>query len=191
MGLLKRLTGSLYRVEANPIVHLAVLISIVVASLALPATAASPESEREVRQLLARLEKAIRAKDVDAVMAVYAAGAATVLFNSVPPLATTGWESYRKNYQLFFDMYQGSLDVEFRDLRIVASKDVAFIHCLQRTSGTLKGGLKDEMWVRITSGLRKINGKWLIVHDHVSVPVDFVTGKAVFDLKPGGEPQAR
>ena len=75
----------------------------------------------------------------------------------VSPLATTGWESYRKNYQLFFDMYQGSLDVEFRDLRIVASKDVAFIHCLQRTSGTLKGGLKDEMWVRITSGLRKIN----------------------------------
>src|SRR5256885_1812229 len=123
MGLLKRLTGSLSRVAANPIVHLAVLISIVVASLALPATAASPESER--------------------------------------------------------------------DVRIVASKDVAFIHCLQRTSGTLKGGLKDEMWVRITSGLRKINGKWLIVHDHVSVPVDFVTGKAVFDLKPGGEPQAR
>ena len=31
---------------------------------------------------------------------------------------------------------------------------------------------------------RKINGKWLIVHDHISVPIDFDSGKAALDLKP-------
>jgi hypothetical protein len=29
-----------------------------------------------------------------------------------------------------------------------------------------------------------MNGRWLAVHDHISVPVDFDTGKALLDLKP-------
>jgi hypothetical protein len=29
-----------------------------------------------------------------------------------------------------------------------------------------------------------MNGKWLIVHDHISVPADFESGKAMLDLKP-------
>jgi hypothetical protein len=41
-----------------------------------------------------------------------------------------------------------------------------------------------NMWIRDTTGLRKVNGKWLDFHDHVSVPVDLATGKAVMDLKP-------
>jgi ketosteroid isomerase-like protein len=51
-------------------------------------------------------------------------------------------------------------------------------------TGTLKGGQKSEVWLRVTSGLRRINGRWLIIHDHISAPADFATGKAVLDLKP-------
>jgi ketosteroid isomerase-like protein len=66
----------------------------------------------------------------------------------------------------------------------VAGKDVAFLHCIERVSGTLKGGQKSDIWLRATSGLRKIKGKWLITHDHISVPVDFESGKAALELKP-------
>ena len=62
---------------------------------------------------------------------------------------------------------------------------MAFIHTLERITGTLKNGQKSDLWVCATSGLRKINGKWLIVHDHISAPVNLDTGKAVLDLKPG------
>jgi len=31
---------------------------------------------------------------------------------------------------------------------------------------------------------RKTSGKWLIVHEQVSVPIDSGSGKAVLDLKP-------
>jgi hypothetical protein len=31
--------------------------------------------------------------------------------------------------------------------------------------------------VRLTDAYRKINGNWLIVHEHVLVPVDLDTGK--------------
>ena len=41
----------------------------------------------------------------------------------------------------------------------------------------LKTGQQSDMWLRYTGGLRKMNGNWLIVHDHVSVPVDFERGK--------------
>jgi uncharacterized protein (TIGR02246 family) len=168
------------------LVHLAVLITIVTAALSPPVSAAPPaaKSEAEIRQLLTRWQKAFRAKDIDAVMAVYASGVTVVAFDVVPPLEKVGKESYRKNYEEFFAMYEGSPDVEVRDLRIVAGKDVAFIYCLERMSGTLKGGQRSDIWLRVTSGLRKIAGKWLIVHDHVSVPADFETGKAALDLKP-------
>jgi hypothetical protein len=32
--------------------------------------------------------------------------------------------------------------------------------------------------------LRKIDGNWLIVHDHVSVPIDRQSGKALLNLEP-------
>ncbi len=168
------------------LVHLAALITTVAVTKSIPAFAAQPAAtgEAEIRQLLARWEKAFRAKDINGVMAVYAAGASVVAFDVVPPLQKVGRDSYRKNYEAFFAMYKGPLDVEFRDLRIIAGQDVAFIHVLERMSGTLKDGQKSDMWLRVTSGLRRINGKWLIVHDHVSVPADFATGKAALELKP-------
>jgi uncharacterized protein (TIGR02246 family) len=144
---------------------------------------ASPtNNQTEVRQLLARWEKAFRAKDLAGVMSVYGAG--VVGFDIVPPLQVVSAKNYRKNYEEFFALYDGPLEVEFRDLKIVAGENVAFLHALERISGTIKGGQKSDLWVRVTSGLRKTNGKWLIVHDHISAPADFDTGKAALDLKP-------
>ena len=52
------------------------------------------------------------------------------------------------------------------------------------TSQTGSDGKTTEVVFRSTNGLRKINGRWLIVHEHVSVPVDGVTGQADFLSKP-------
>jgi uncharacterized protein (TIGR02246 family) len=146
--------------------------------------AQAANDEAEIRQLLDRWGKAFRAKDLNGVMSVYATGNALVAYDIVPPLQCVGAEAYRKNYEEFFAQYNGPLDYEIRDLKIIAGDGVAFLHCVERLSGTLKSGQKSEVWIRATSGLRKINGKWLIVHDHISAPVDFETGKAVLDLKP-------
>ena len=148
------------------------------------ASASVARSEAEVRQLIGRWEAAFRAKDLDGVMSIYAPGTGLVAFDVVPPLQRVGYVAYRNNYKVFFAQYDGPLVVEMRNLQITAGDDVAFIHCLERMSGTLKSGEKSEVWLRVTSGLRKIHGMWRIVHDHVSAPVDFETGKAVLDLTP-------
>lgn len=139
--------------------------------------------EDQIRNLLARWEEAFRAKDVTAVMSVYAPRE-VVAFDIVPPLAKVGRDAYRQNYEEFFAMFSGPLTVELRDLRIVAAGDVAFLHCFDRMSGTLHSGEPFDLWLRVTSGLRKIDGEWRIIHDHVSVPTNFETGTAALDLSP-------
>ena len=39
-------------------------------------------------------------------------------------------------------------------------------------------------WLRWTLGFRKIDGRWRVAHEHVSVPFDMESGKAMLDLKP-------
>lgn len=138
----------------------------------------------QIRHLLMQWEKAFRAKDVDAIMSVYAPGEVVVAFDVVPPLAKVGRDAYRQNYEEFFALFSGPLEVELREVRIVAAGDVAFLHCFDRMSGTLQSGEHFDVWLRVTSGLRKIDGEWRIIHDHVSVPIHFETGTAALDLSP-------
>ena len=39
-------------------------------------------------------------------------------------------------------------------------------------------------WIRVTVGYRKAGGKWMVTHEHVSMPIDMKTGKVPADLKP-------
>lgn len=142
------------------------------------------DAHAEIRNLVGQWQTAFRAKNIEGVMAVYAPGAELTAFDLVPPLQTSGAKSYKKNYEEFFALYEGPIDVEVRNLSIFAGGDTAFLHCLDRMSGTLKGGQRSDLWLRVTSGLRKIDGQWRIVHDHVSVPVNFESGTAAFDLLP-------
>ena len=61
---------------------------------------------------------------------------------------------------------------------------MAFGYSLNRISGTLRDGRATDMWVRWTGCFRKIDGDWLIVHDHVSVPLDIASGRGLVDLEP-------
>ena len=67
---------------------------------------------------------------------------------------------------------------------VEAGGDVAYAHYLHHVRGTMKTGKKMDYMLRVTDCLKKSNGKWLIAHTHVSVPVDMGTGKADLGSKP-------
>jgi len=138
--------------------------------------------EAQIRQLWNDWAKAFRAHDVNAIMSLYTPD--VVAYDIIPPLQYAGKDAYRKDYEEFLAQFDGPIDVEFRNLTIVAGDNVGYVYTLERLSGKLKNGQRMDMWVRCTSGVRKINGKWLDAHDHCSVPVDFASGKAALDLKP-------
>jgi uncharacterized protein (TIGR02246 family) len=144
----------------------------------------SNSDEAAIRDLYDNWAKAFRAHDIDRIMSFYVPGDELVAYDVVPPLQYKGNDAYRKDYVEFLNQFDGPIDVDYREMRVYASGDVGFVHALERFSGKMKNGQPLALWLRATSGVRKINGKWLIVHDHISVPVDFDTGKAALDLKP-------
>jgi ketosteroid isomerase-like protein len=124
----------------------------------------------------------LSAKDINVLMAHYAPEIVT--FDVRPPLQIQGVDAYRENFEAWFASVQGPIDNELRDVRITMSDDVAFGHYLVHVKSTRTTGEGAEYWVRVTSGFRKLNGQWLVTHEHVSAPIDLATLRAAFDLQP-------
>ena len=140
------------------------------------------KNEAVIRELIDGFVKAIRAKEINGVMSVFSPE--VVSFDLGAPLQHGGGGSFMKRWQDLFESYQNPISYELRDLSISAGDDVAFSHSLNRMSGTMKNGRKTDRWLRWTACYLKTHGKWLIVHEQVSVPVDLANGKALVELTP-------
>jgi uncharacterized protein (TIGR02246 family) len=138
--------------------------------------------EADIRRRIDDGVQAIRAMDLEGVMALYAPD--IVSFDIQPPLRHVGAEAKRKNWVDVFTTYQPPLDYEIRDLTLAMGDDVAFACSLNRIGGTLRNGRRNDAWVRWTACFQKVDGAWLIAHDHVSAPLDFASGRALLDLAP-------
>jgi ketosteroid isomerase-like protein len=135
-----------------------------------------------IRELIEERVKAVRDKDINALLSNHAPD--ILSFDVLNPLQYTGADAVRERAEKWLSSYQSSIGYEIRDLSITTGDDVAFCHYLYRVSGTLTDGGKVDMWVRATVCLSKIDSKWMIVHEHQSVPFDIETGKASLNLKP-------
>lgn len=147
----------------------------------LPATG-KPTNVAQIRELLNEMAKAVRAKDVNACTAYYAPD--FLSFDLVNPLQRAGAEAARKRAEEWFASWQGPIDYDIRDLAVTAENETAFCHSMNHVRGTKTDGQTVDMWWRSTLGLRKIDGEWMITHEHLSVPFDMTNGKASLDLTP-------
>ena len=93
-----------------------------------------------------------------------------VMFDVPAPLQAKGLKEYEKTWELFFDNSpggSGSFDVT--ELKITASETVAYCHALVKIF---------DSKVRLTMGLRRENGQWLIAHEHHSYPIELKSESA-------------
>jgi ketosteroid isomerase-like protein len=152
--------------------------SFVAALLASPALAAPMgTSEAQIKALEDQFSAAFNARDVDGIMKCYAADESLFVFDVGVPRQHVGAADYRKDWVNFLGGFKGPVKFELDDLAITANGSLGFSHSTQHVTGT---DIKDkpvEFVVRVTDGYRKINGKWLIVQEHVSFPTNFDTGK--------------
>lgn len=139
-------------------------------------------AEQELRELVAERVAAVRAKDPAPLAARQSAD--VIAFNVLPPLRLRGKADVEAQTRTWFDSYPGGIGYDVHDLHVTADGDVGFCSFLYRVTGTLADGNQVDMWVRATLGCRRVEGTWLITHDHESVPFDARTGKALFDLQP-------
>lgn len=138
------------------------------------------KDEGQIRDCLNRWIRALHAKDLGALTALY--GQDTIAFDLMPP-TQVDFSHYRKNLERWLTGFSSPIEYEIQDLRITMSDDVAFSHNLSHVKGTRANGEKADYWVRVTVGFQKRNGQWLVIHDHVSMPFDMETGKVVRDLR--------
>jgi ketosteroid isomerase-like protein len=139
-------------------------------------------TQSEVRALLDSRSEAMRLKDIDRLMALYSPD--IVYFDLVPPLQYVGSAALRDRFSHWFEGWEGPIGMEIHDVKISASGDVAAASMLLRASGTRKNGHEVGYWVRTTNSCQRSNDGWLITHEHVSLPVDIASGRAVMDLVP-------
>lgn len=133
----------------------------------MPPTTTVTRDDAWIRACIDASAQALRAKDIDAVMTHYAPD---IVAFDLMPLQCQGADAYRKNFEAWFASVQGPIDYEIRNLRITTRDDVAFCHYLGRVRTTRATGEKVDYQVRVTTGLRKMNGRWVVSHEHVSVP---------------------
>jgi ketosteroid isomerase-like protein len=148
------------------------------------AGAARADDKADLAALEKRVAAGIEAKDADAVMANYVSGDSLLVFDIIPPRQYAGSDAYKKDWAGVFSGCADSPKMEISDLEITADSKLAFSHSIQHFACTDAKGNKMDMTMRATDAYRKIKGKWLIVHEHYSAPIDLATGKADLTSKP-------
>jgi len=138
--------------------------------------------EAEIQALVNDRLVAIRLKNVNQLLFGYIPG--ILSFDVVGPLQYSGTEAIKMRMEEWFSTFKGNIGLEISDLHITAGKDVAFQYCLNHVSATKITGEMLDMWWRETIGYQKIDGNWVITHQHSSVPFDVNSGQASIHLQP-------
>lgn len=127
------------------------------------ALAARKRAQDEVLTLIRRWECAIQAGDMAGILAHHTDD--IVMFDVPDPLQSLGLAAYRQTWELFFRYGSPGQDVfVIKELRVTAGSDVAF------ATGRLRIGGSPSPECRLTLGLVKREGRWLIAHEHHSAP---------------------
>jgi ketosteroid isomerase-like protein len=144
----------------------------------------SIDSEAELKELTHCWAEALHTKNLATLQKFYAQDA--VFYDAAaPPLQVKGIETYAKNTAEWFASWPGPIGLELKELQVHVSGDVAFCHSVNHLFGKRTGEDDTDVWMRATVGWRKIDGTWLIVHEHSSVPFYMEPPyKAALDLKP-------
>jgi ketosteroid isomerase-like protein len=119
-------------------------------------------SETEVRSLIENWARAVSSGDRAAILANHSNDIRMFDF----PAIVEGLEAYDETWNFFFANPRGPITYALSKVEVVAGDDVAFASCLVHCDGTSAGPLD----FRLTTGLRRIDDRWVIVHEHHSVP---------------------
>jgi ketosteroid isomerase-like protein len=162
-----------------------ILLAIAVVTLCFGHKARAGSNDVEqIGVLETNLAAAAEARNLDAIMKAYVPDESLFVFDVIPPREYVGAEAFRKDWAEFLGGTKGPLKYEISDIAIVVVGDVAYGHSIQRIVGTSVKGDPLDLTTRVTDVYRKLRGRWMIVQEHISIPVDLDTGKPDYASKP-------
>lgn len=123
--------------------------------------------EDQIRALIERWSAAVQARDLPGVLADHAAD--IVMFDVPPPYeGVRGLDAYRGSWPKFFDWLASGATIEIESMQVTAGTDVAVAYGLLRCGTPANFERDPRQRLRLTVGLRKTGGRWIVVHEHHS-----------------------
>ncbi len=127
--------------------------------------------ENTIRALVEDWAAAVHAGDLAGVLADHAPD--IVMFDVPPPHeGVRGLDAYRDTWPPFFRWQAGGAVFEITSLEITAGDEVAFAHALLRCDDPHGLAAHPTRRLRLTLGLRKQDGRWLVTHEHHSFALE-------------------
>jgi uncharacterized protein (TIGR02246 family) len=123
--------------------------------------------EEQIRDLVERWAAAVGDGDIGAVLADHAPD--IVMFDVPPPeQGVRGLEAYRETWPGFFAWQASGAVFEIEALEVTPGADVAFAFALLRCGTPADFDRDPTHRLRLTIGLRKADGRWVVTHEHHS-----------------------
>lgn len=132
------------------------------------ATVIGTTDEAVIRDVIESWAKAVRSKNIDGIVANHSPD--ILMFDVPPPIQFKGIDAYKKTWDLFFDWSRDDPAFDIQEMTITAGNDVAFVTALMRCAGKI--ALESGLDFRLTVGLRKIGERWIVTHEHHSIPAE-------------------
>jgi uncharacterized protein (TIGR02246 family) len=127
------------------------------------------DDEQQIRALIERWAEAVHAGDLETVLADHSRD--IVMFDVPPPKdGVRGIEAYEATWPPFFEWQRKGASFELVELAVTAGVDVAFAHALLRCGTPEELAEDPDNRLRLTIGLRKDGGRWVVTHEHHSFP---------------------
>ena len=128
-----------------------------------------PDDEEQIRALIERWAQAVHKGDMEGVLVDHSDD--IVMFDVPPPNdGVRGIEAYRATWPEFFGFQQQGAAFDILELHVTAGADVAFAWALLWCGGPREQAEDPDNRLRLTIGLRKQQGRWVVTHEHHSFP---------------------
>ena len=134
--------------------------------------AGNTAAAEEIRAILESITAALKVKDIDALMEHY--GSETQIFDLDQQVE--GKAKYHTIWAACLPYFGDEILLERGRVTIQASPDLAFVHGYSLYHGSKTDDPAAHSWCRITMCFQKQNGRWQIMHEHFSMPIDFEAG---------------
>jgi uncharacterized protein (TIGR02246 family) len=127
------------------------------------------DDEQQIRDLIERWAVAVHAGDLDGVLADHADD--IVMFDVPPPYeGVRGIAAYRETWPGFLGWQAAGASFEIVSLEVTAGDEVAYAFALLRCGTPAEFAEQPSNRLRLTVGLRKERGRWVVAHEHHSFP---------------------
>jgi uncharacterized protein (TIGR02246 family) len=127
------------------------------------------DDEQQIRNLIEGWAEAVHSGDLAGVLSDHSDD--IVMFDVPPPYeGVRGIDAYRETWPPFFEWQVRGASFEIVSLDVTAGDDVAYAHALLRCGTQQELDDNPQNRLRLSLGLRKEGGRWVVAHEHHSFP---------------------